>query len=166
MCFLLGIRISLPPPPPPPRTLSFHKPSDAELTYFLGAEIQRDERRFTSHFFCRNFGILPTNPYFLSSIWSSLSTLLALSFYSSLTPFVTPFLSFLFFSSHGYFYPPPGSFFLFSSSFHIGSFVDFYLSFWNVSVFLFILGKFFVWTFKSTFSNSYFVLISLTNDMV
>jgi len=146
MCVFLGSRISLHSPPSP--TLSFHKPSDAELTYFLGAEIQKDERRFTSYFFfCRNFGISPTNPFFLSSTYSSLSTLLSLSFYSSLTPFVTSFLLSLFFSSHGYFYPTPGSFFLFSSSFHIGSFVDFFLSFCNLSAFLLILGEFFLWTF-------------------
>ena len=48
MCVFLGSRISL--HPPPPLILSFHKPSDAELTYFLGAEIQKDERRFTSYF--------------------------------------------------------------------------------------------------------------------
>jgi len=64
MCVFLGSRISL--HSPPSLTLSFHKPSDAELTYFLGAEIQKDERRFTSYFFffCRNFGISPTNPFF------------------------------------------------------------------------------------------------------
>ena len=89
MCVFLGSRIAL--HSPLPLTLSFHKPSDAELTYFLGAEIQKDERRFTSYFlllfffFCRNFGISPTNPFFLSSTYSSLSTLSSLSFYSSLT---------------------------------------------------------------------------------
>ena len=48
MCVFLGSRIAL--HSPLPLTLSFHKPSDAELTYFLGAEIQKDERRFTSYF--------------------------------------------------------------------------------------------------------------------
>lgn len=147
MCVFLGSRISL--HSPPSLTLSFHKPSDAELTYFLGAEIQKDERRFTSYFFFFA-GILASRqptPFFLSSTYSSLSTLLSLSFYSSLTPFVTSFLPSLFFSSHGYFYPIPGSFFLFSSSFHIGSFVDFFLSFCNLSAFLFILGEFFLRTF-------------------
>jgi len=101
MCVFLGSRISLHSLPSP--TLSFHKPSDAELTYFLGAEIQKDERRFTSYFlpffffFGRNFGISPTNPFFLSSTYSSLSTLLSFSFYCSLTPVCHVFPSLLIF---------------------------------------------------------------------
>ena len=51
--------------PPPSLTLSFHKPSDAELTYFLGAEIQKDERRFTSYFFLQEFWHLANQPLFL-----------------------------------------------------------------------------------------------------
>lgn len=56
ICVFLGSRISL--HSPPSLTLSFHKPSDAELTYFLGAEIQKDERRFTSYFLFFFSGIL------------------------------------------------------------------------------------------------------------
>ena len=151
MCVFLGSRIAL--HSPLPLTLSFHKPSDAELTYFLGAEIQKDERRFTSYFlllfffFLQEFWHLANQPLFLVfDIFISFHTFIPL-FLQLTHPFVTSFLPSLFFSSHGYFYPTPGSFFLFSSSFHIGSFVDFFLSFCNLSVFLFILGEFFLWTF-------------------
>lgn len=151
MCVFLGSRISLHSLPSP--TLSFHKPSDAELTYFLGAEIQKDERRFTSYFLPFFFflaGILASRQ---PTPFSCLRHIhLFPHFYPSLStahspPFVTSFLPSLFFSSHGYFYPAPGSFFLFSSSFHVSSFVDFFLSFCYLSGLLFILGKFFLWTF-------------------
>lgn len=153
MCVFLGSRISL--HSPPSLTLSFHKPSDAELTYFLGAEIQKDERRFTSYFLLffggegggQEFWHLANQPLFLVfDIFISFHTFIPL--FLQLTHSVCHvFPSLLFFSSHGYFYPTPGSFFLFSSSFHIGSFVDFFLSFCYLSAFLFILGEFFLRTF-------------------